>query len=467
MSAINDLSAAELTRAYGDGALSPLDVARHMLAEIDRWQPVVNAFSFRDDASVLAAGEASEKRWRSGTAKGPLDGVPVTVKDNINVRGWPNRRGSAAVVPEAGVDDAPATERLREAGAIILGKTTMPDFGWKGTSDSPATGLTRNPWDTRMTTGGSSSGAAACAALGIGRIHIGTDGAGSVRIPAAFTGVVGFKPTFGRVPAYPVSTMGVLAHLGPLTQTVAEAALAMNVIGLPDTRDMLAVLADGQDYTGSRAGGVKGLRIAYSPTLGFAGEVDPDVAALTRKATETLAALGAHVEEAEPGFADPIAPLMLLWETGAAIIVRSIAEDRRHLLDPGLAALARAGERHTASDFANALYYQRNALSLAMARFHERYDLLVTPTMPLPAFEAGRLVPQHGRYGDVWTNWSPFTYPFNLTQQPAISVPSGLTRAGLPVGLQIVGRFGADREVLQAAATFEAASPRLRLPQLV
>lgn len=467
MSTLNDLTADELTRAYKGGALSPLEVARHMLSAVDRAQAVINPFSFRDDAAVLAAAEASEKRWRAGAAIGALDGVPVTIKDNINARGWPSRRGSAAVVPEPAAEDAPATQRLREAGAIILGKTTMPDFGWKGTSDSPATGITRNPWNAGMTTGGSSSGAAACAALGIGRIHIGTDGAGSVRIPASFTGVVGFKPTFGRVPAYPVSTMGVLAHLGPLTPTVAEAALAMNVIARPDSRDMLAVLADNQDYREGLDAGVKGLRIAFSPTLGFSGAIDAEVAGLVAKGVEILAALGAHVEEAEPGFADPIAPLMTLWEAGAAMIVRAIAKDRRHLLDPGLAALARAGERHTATQFADALYYQRNALSLAMARFHETYDLLVTPTMPLPAFEAGRLVPQHGSYGAVWTNWSPFTYPFNLTQQPAISLPCGLTGDGLPVGLQIIGRFGADRQVLQAAAAFEAASPVLQRPELV
>lgn len=467
MTDVLKLDAFELARAYGSGALSPVDVAKAALAAIEQTDPVINAFCWRDDPAVLAAAQASERRWKAGEAIGPLDGVPVTIKDNIAVAGWPMRKGSATTSAEPELHDAPATARLREAGCVILGKTTMPEFGWKGTSDSPLTGQTRNPWNPDVTTGGSSSGAAACAALQIGRIHIGTDGAGSVRIPAAFTGVVGHKPTYGRVPAHPVSTMGVLAHLGPLTPTVAEAALAMNAIARPDARDMMAVIADGTDFLAGLQDGVKGLRVALSPRLGQSVEVDPDVAANLTRAAEVFALLGAHVEEAEPDFVDPVDTLDTLWESGAALILEGIPAGSRAGMDQGFVACALAGGRHAATRYTEALLYQRNHLAITMSRFFERFDLLLTPTMPLPAFEAGRLTPRHGRYGEVWTNWSPFTYPFNITQQPAISVPSGLTRDKLPAGLQIVGAFGADALVLRAAAAFEAAAPFPRLPARV
>lgn len=460
------LDAFQLADAYRRRALSPVETTKALLAALDRCEPRVNALAVRDDEAALAAARASERRWRDNAPLGPLDGVPATIKDNIDVAGWPTRRGSALSALTPAPADAPAAARLREAGCVILGKTTMPEYGWKGTSDSPATGITRNPWNPATTAGGSSSGAAALAALRIGRLHVGTDAAGSVRIPAAFCGVAAFKSTFGRVPAFPVSSMGVLAHLGPICPTARETALAMNALGRPDARDMMAVLADATDYLDGIDDGVKGLRVAFSPRLGFDVEVDPDVAALTRAAASTFEALGAHVDEVDPGFADPIAPLMTLWEAGAAQVLAGVAPERRAAMDPGFVALGAAGANIPASRYVQALLYERNALALHMARFHARYDLLLSPTMPLPAFEAGRLTPAHGRYGEVWTNWSPFTYPFNLTQQPAVSVPSGLTRDGLPAGLQIVAPFGADRLALRAAVAFEAAAAPIGTPRL-
>jgi aspartyl-tRNA(Asn)/glutamyl-tRNA(Gln) amidotransferase subunit A len=401
---------------------------------------------------------ASEARWQGKAPLSPLDGVPVTIKDNLAVAGWPNRRGSAvsSAAPEA--QDCPVADKLRAAGTVFLGKTTMPEYGWKGCADSPLTGMTRNPWDLSTSPGGSSSGAAVCAALNLGCIHLGTDGAGSIRIPAAFTGVFGIKTSFGRVPAYPISTMGVLAHLGPLTRTVRDSALALDVIARPDPRDMMANLPP-ENYVEGLGRTLKGLRIGYSPKLGFDVEVDPDIARLTREAVDVLAGLGAVVEEADPGFADPIAPLMTLWASGAALALANIAPADRAKMDPGLVEIARMGEGISSAAYVDALLYQRNALSMRMNAFHDRFDLLVTPTLPLPAFEAGCLTPQHGRYGADWTRWTPFTYPFNLTQQPAASVPSGLTRDGLPAGLQIVGRYGADRLVMAAAEAFEKARP--------
>lgn len=457
-SAIAQLSATELARAYAAGQLSPVEVARDHLARIEAFEPAVNAFVHRDAETTLAMARASEARWQAGTPLSPLDGVPVTIKDNLAVRGWPNRRGSAvsSAAPEA--QDCPVADKLRAAGAVFLGKTTMPEYGWKGCADSPLTGMTRNPWDLSTSPGGSSSGAAVCAALNLGCIHFGTDGAGSIRIPAAFTGVFGIKTSFGRVPAHPISTMGVLAHLGPLTRHVRDAALALDVIARPDPRDMMANLPP-ENFAEGPEPNLNGLRIGYSPKLGFDVEVDPDIARLTREAVDVLASLGAVVEEADPGFADPIAPLMTLWASGAALALASLSPEERAKMDPGLVEIARMGEGISASAYVDALLYQRNALAMRMNAFHDRFDLLVTPTLPLPAFEAGRLTPGHGRYGEDWTRWTPFTYPFNLTQQPAASVPSGLTRGGLPAGLQIVGRYGADRLVLAAAQAFEQARP--------
>ncbi|MCZ8181836.1 MAG: amidase [Beijerinckiaceae bacterium] len=463
MSDLSEFTASALAEAYRSRRLSPVEVARDGLARIDRHQQAFNAFCHVEPGVTLAMASAAEARWREGTPLSALDGVPVTIKDNIDVAGWPSRKGSAVVPTTPAALDAPVTARLRDAGAVILGKTTMPEFGWKGTSDSPLTGITRNPWNPACTTGGSSAGAAAAAILGIGRIHIGTDGAGSVRIPAAFTGLVGIKSTYGRVPAAPISVMGVLAHLGPLTRTVEETVQAMAAIASPDPRDMMATLPP-LEWARGLEDGVRGLRIAYSPALGQSVEVDPDVARQVAAAARTFEALGAHVEQVDPGFTDPVEVLLTLWNAGAALALAGITPADRARMDPGLVASAEAGARLDAATYVEALLYKRNALAETMARFHQRFDLLISPTMPLPAFEAGRLTPVHGRYGEVWTNWSPFTYPFNLTQQPAMSVPAGLTSGGMPVGLQIIGAFGDDLTVLRAARAFEAARPFPLLP---
>jgi aspartyl-tRNA(Asn)/glutamyl-tRNA(Gln) amidotransferase subunit A len=463
MTTIASLSAAELGPLYASRKLSPVEVAKDALDRIERFEPEINAFVVRDAKVTLDMAQASQARWLKGEALGPLDGVPVTIKDNIAIAGWPMRRGSAVSSDEPWKDDAPAAARLREAGTVFLGKTTMPEYGWKGVGDSPLSGITRNPWDTATGPGGSSAGAASCAALNLGCIHIGTDGAGSVRIPAAFTGVVGLKPTYGRVPAYPVSTMGFLAHLGPLTRTVADTALAMNAIGQPDIRDMTAAIDQPPDYVAALKGGVKGLRLAWSPRLGGNVTVDPEIAALTRAAAMAFRDLGATVEEVDPGFDDPIETLMTIWSAGAALALRSMDAGARSNMDPGLVAVAELGERVPGSAYVDALLNQRNALALHMAQFHARFDLLLTPTLPLPAFAVGANTPAHGGYGDDWTRWTPFTYPFNITQAPAISLPCGLTRAGLPAGLQLVGPFGRDELVLRAAAAFESARPFARV----
>ena len=458
MSAIHTLTAGELLRRYRRREVSPVEVVRDALARIERFNPVINAFLLVDGAGALTAAAASEARWKQGAPLGLVDGVPATVKDNVWAKGWPARRGSRTSDPAPCVADAPAVARLREQGAVILGKTTLPEFGWIGACHSPLTGITRNPWKLDRTTGGSSGGAAAAALLNLGHLHLGTDGAGSIRIPAAFTGVFGIKPSFGRVPAYPASPFGVLAHHGPLTRTVGDAALMLAVIAQPDPRDMTAWNTPAPDFRIGLDDGVAGLRIAWSPRLGHGAEVDPQVEAATARAAQLFADFGAVVEEADPNLPDTKEQIKAFWGAISATVLDGIAPQRRAELDPDFRRLAEDGRRYSVADYV-AAYHDRAELAETMRRFHARYDLLLTPQMPIGAFAAGRVTPADGSYGDEWINWSPYTYPFNLTQQPAASVPCGFTADGLPIGLQIVGPARGDHQVLRAARAFESARP--------
>jgi aspartyl-tRNA(Asn)/glutamyl-tRNA(Gln) amidotransferase subunit A len=394
---------------------------------------------------------------------GLLDGVPTSIKDIILTKGWPTLRGSKTVDPKGPWnDDAPAVARLREAGAVLFGKTTTPEFGWKGVTDSPLTGITRNPWNPKKTPGGSSGGSAAAVAAGMGPLTVGTDGGGSIRIPCAFTGLFGIKPTFGRVPAWPLSPFGTVAHLGPMTRTVTDAALMMNVLTQPDARDWHGLPYDKRNYLHGLEEGVTGLRIAYSANLGYA-KVDREIAALVKQAARVFEDLGAKVEEADPGFVDQQDVFTLHWFPGAAYVVRGIPPAKRKLMDKGLLQVARAGEKITMQQYQDAVA-KRGALGILMNRFHEKYDLLLTPTLPLPAFDAGKEVANVVKERR-WTDWTPFSYPFNLTQQPAASIPCGLTKAGLPAGLHIVGPKYGDALVLRAARAYETAKP-IALPDL-
>ena len=451
------LSATELLARYRARALSPVEATRAVLERIEKLNPALNCFILVDKEGALAAARASEARWQKGGPIGLLDGVPTSIKDIILTKGWPTLRGSKTVDPKGPWnDDAPAVSRLREAGAVLVGKTTTPEFGWKGVTDSPLTGITRNPWNPKKTPGGSSGGSAAAVASGMGALTVGTDGGGSIRIPCAFTGLVGLKPSFGRVPAWPLSPFGTVAHLGPMTRTVTDAALMMNVLALPDARDWHALPHDGRDYLAGLEDGVKGLRIAYSPDLGYA-RVDREIAALVKKAVQVFEDLGAHVDEVDPGFDDQLEVFTRHWFPGAAYVVRSIPAAKRKLMDKGLLEVARAGEKITMKQYQDAVT-KRGALGVLMNRFHQKYDLLLTPTLPVPAFDAGKEFPGAAK-NRRWTDWTPFSYPFNLTQQPAASIPCGLTKSGLPAGLHIVGPKYGDALVLRAARAYESAVP--------
>jgi len=448
------LSATELLDAYRKHDLSPVEVTRAVMDRIEELNPVLNAFNRVSDRALEDA-KASEKRWTAGQPQGLLDGVPVSIKDIILTKGWPTLRGSKTVDPKGPWnDDAPATARLREHGAVLLGKTTTPEFGWKGVTDSPLTGITRNPWDPKKTPGGSSGGAVAAVAAGMGPLAVGTDGGGSIRIPCSFTGLFGIKPSFGRVPAWPLSPFGTVAHVGPITRTVTDAALMLNVLSLPDARDWHALPFDARDWRSGLENGIADLRIAYSPDLGYAA-VDREVADIVRKSVQVFADLGARVEEKHPGFENPEAIFRTHWFAGAAALVNSIAAEKRKLIDPGLVEVAAEGAKIGAAEVLEA-QMKRGALGTHMNLFHRDYDLLVTPTLAVAAFDAGLEFPPGKKR---WIDWTPFSFPFNLTQQPAASIPCGFTRDGLPVGLHIVGPRYNDGIVLRAARAFETARP--------
>jgi aspartyl-tRNA(Asn)/glutamyl-tRNA(Gln) amidotransferase subunit A len=463
MADLTRIPATGLLDLYRTGRASPVEATRAVLARIAQLDPALNAYCWIAEEAALASATASQARWQRGTPCGPLDGVPVAIKDLVLTRDMPTLRGSRTIDPRQPWEvDAPVTARLREAGAVIVGKTTTPEFGCKGETNSPLTGITRNPWDLAKTPGGSSGGTAAAVAAGLCPIAIGTDGAGSVRIPAAFCGNFGLKPSFGRVPAHPLSPFGSVAHLGPHTMSVADAALAMNVMKRPDARDWTALPPDDSDYRAGLEDGVRGLRIAFSPALGYA-KVDPEVARAVQAGAERLAALGAHVERVDPGFEDPLEITTGLWFLGAWTVWNTLTREQQAVTDPDFRAEAQLGAGYSALDVQR-LHLRRGELGSRMRQFMLDWDLLVTPAVAVPAFDA-RPAGHTPMDPATMLGWTPFSYPFNLTQQPACTIPCGLTAGGLPIGLQLVGPMFGDALVLRAARAFEQVRPIPRPPQ--
>ena len=451
------LTATALIEQYRRKTLSPVEATRVVLARIAALQPSLNAFLLVDEEAALAAARASEARWMRGAPQGLVDGVPTSVKDIMITRGWPTLRGSKSVRPDQPwEEDAPMVARLREQGAVLVGKTTTPEFGWKAIGDSPLTGITRNPWNRERTPGGSSAGAAVAAATGMGPLHLGSDGGGSIRIPASFTGVFGIKPTYGLVASAPPSPFAVVSHTGPMTRTVEDAALMLAVIAAWDARDPYALPPAQRDFRRGLDGGVKGLRCAYSPTLGYA-KVDPDVARLVEAAVRELEALGAVVEQADPGFASPRDTFWTLWSASCAKVAAGMNAEQRAQLDPGLQVAAARGARLSAVDLISA-EGERALLMQKTNAFLARYDVLLTPTVAVPALPVGQDL-NDAKTEEIWIDWTPFSYPFNMSRQPAANIPCGFTSGGLPVGLQAVAALDRDDLVLRVARAYEAAHP--------
>jgi len=459
---ILSLSATQLIEQYRVKRLSPVDALNAALQQADKHNPIHNAFVLLDRESALRAARQSEGRWQRGTPLGRVDGIPTTVKDLILAKGWPTLRGSRTIDPnQKWEEDGATVARLREQGAVFLGKTTTPEFGWKGVTDSPLTGVTRNPWNTEMTPGGSSGGAAVAAALGMGWMHVATDGGGSIRIPAAFCGLFGFKPTWGIVPVHPHSPAWTLWHQGPISRNVTDAALMLSVITRPDSRDWYAVPSPGIDYTQNLDEGIRGRRIAYSRTLGYA-VVDPEVARLVDEAVRRFESLGAQVEEIDFALEDPISIMQPLWAVALALAVAPMTAEQRAIMDPPLLDLAEPGFHLSALEYRQ-LEKARETFARRVIGLHPQYDLVITPQLATTAFAVNHEVPP-GTHMQRWWQWSPFTYPFNLTQQPAATVPCGFASNGLPVAMQIVGAKFADHLVLKAARAYEREHPFVMPP---
>ncbi|HEY7675593.1 MAG TPA: amidase [Candidatus Methylomirabilis sp.] len=452
------LPAADLAAAIREKRLSPVEVVDAVLARIDRLNPTVNAYCTVTAEAARAEAKAAEEAVTGGGPLGLLHGVPVSIKDLVITKGIRTTWGSKIhehVVPD---EDAPLVERLKAAGAIILGKTNTPEYGWTAETDNRVFGPTRNPWDPGRSAGGSSGGAGAAVAAGLGPLAVGTDGGGSIRIPSAFCGVFGFKPSFGRIPVYPASAVETLSHAGPMARTVGDAAVMLQVMAGPDERDRNSLPADGADYPGGLAGGVRGLRVAWSPDLGYA-PVEPAVREACAGAARAFEGIGCRLEEASPGFADPEEIWGVLFYGAMAARLLPYLPEWRARMDPGLIAIVEKGQGLSAVQFAEA-GFRRAALWDIVGRFFGTYDLLLTPTVavpPLPLGQAGD-IEIAGRRVPRWKAF-PFNFPFNLTGQPAATVPCGWTDTRLPIGLQIVGRRYADATVLKAAAAFEAARP--------
>ena len=448
------LGAEDLLALYRSRALSPVDALRDVLERIARMNPWVNAFAAMNPRALAAAGE-SEARWAAGRPMGPLDGVPVTVKDLLDVAGFPTRRGSKTTSTEPATQDAPLVLGLKAAGAVIIGKTTTTEYGWKSPGDCPLHGITRNPWDRLRTPGGSSSGAGAAAAASFGPLHVGTDAGGSIRIPAAWCGVVGFKPSFGRVPQWPLGTFANVAVAGPMTRSVRDAALMFGAMARHDLRDPFCLPDDGRDWLAGIEDGVAGMRVAVMRRMGFAPNLDAAGEAALGQAARWLEEQGAIVEDASPELPDTRAIFGRVWGVALAKLAAGLSPEQQGMLDAGIMDVARREAGMTAVDFlaADAL---RIEAAHAMARFHQRYDLVICPTTPgaAPAADQPTLKP----YEALWQDWAPWTFTFNLTRQPAISVPVGLGPEGMPRGVQVVAALYRDDLALRGARALERAA---------
>jgi aspartyl-tRNA(Asn)/glutamyl-tRNA(Gln) amidotransferase subunit A len=457
MSALHDLSAHELSAAYRTRKLSPVEVTRAALARIEAWEPSINAMYVVNAKRALAMAAASQERWRRRRPRSPIDGVPITIKDNIAVQGIPAPVGTGAGDMTPSAADSPPAGRVREAGCVLLGKTTMPDFGMLGSGISSLHGITRNPWNLERNTAGSSSGAAAAIVAGYGPLALGTDIGGSVRLPAAYNGIFALKPSLGRVPIYPPYLGRVV---GPMTRTVADAALLMAALSRPDARDYTALPDQEIDWTAALRGGVKGKRLGLMLEAGVGLRSQPAVRRAIARAGKAFARAGAVVEPVAPFFTrDMLTGLDRFFQARLLAEYQRLPSRRKAKVLPFIAAWCRRAEKLTAVDASRALgqvFQMREKAVAAMAAF----DFLLMPTSPITAYAASEATP--GDNPAKPFEHIGFTAPFNMSEQPACSICAGYDADGLPIGLQIVGHRFDDVGVLRMAHAYESLRPKLR-----
>jgi aspartyl-tRNA(Asn)/glutamyl-tRNA(Gln) amidotransferase subunit A len=451
------MPATDLAAAIRLKQVSPVEVVNAVLARIEQLNSQLNAFCQVTADAARQAAQAAEQVVMHGERLEPLHGVPVSIKDLVMTKGVRTMRGSKLYEHDVPSEDAPVVERLKAAGAIILGKTTTPEFGFKGVTDSRVTGISRNPWHLERTPGGSSGGAGAAVAAGLGPLAIGTDGGGSIRIPSSFCGIYGLKPHVGRVPVYPASAMGDLSHAGPMTRTVRDAALMLNVIAGADDRDRFSLPTSHPDYLQEVEGDIRGLRVAWSPDLGFA-IVDPQVRAITAGAVKAFTEVGCNVEEVNPKFDNPGLLFLHFFYVNIGTMLQDYPGYERQI-DPQLLVNIAEVKDLSGQDYVRSIL-RRNTIYEQIRRFFVTYDLLLCPTVAVPPFEVGVEGPtQIGGQTVDRRAWISMTPLFNLTGQPAATVPCGFSSDGLPIGLQIVGRRFDEATVLRASAAFEALRP--------
>ena len=451
-----DLSAVDLLAAYRSKVLSPVEVTDAVLERIAAWEPKLHATYALDPDGAGAAASASEQRWRRGEPAGDLDGVPITIKDNIPTKGTPTPLGTAAATLAPAAADAPPAARVREARAVILGKTTMPDYGMLSSGLSSFHPLTRNPWDLARNPGGSSAGAAAAAAAGYGPLHLGTDIGGSIRLPAGWCGVVGLKPSFGRVPIDP-PYIGRVA--GPITRTVADAALLMQVLSRPDPRDHMCLPPASIEWR-QLDREPKGVRFGLLLDIGVGMTPEPEVKAAIEAAARAFASAGAEVEPMPPFLTRTMLDgLDRFWRVRAWADIASLPPERREKVLPYIREWAEGGSALSGLEVFRG-FSQLMEMRTATLAACRPYDFVLSPVAPVPAFAAELASPIHDPARPF--EHICFTVPFNMSEQPAISLNCGYTGEGLPIGLQIVGRRFDDLGVLQMARAYERVRPAQR-----
>ena len=450
------MTALEMRQLIRTKQVSPVEIIERTLRGIEASQGVLNAFVTITPELALDAARRAETSVLAGEDTGLLTGLPLSIKDLTAVKGVRFTSGSRTFADFLAPVDSPASERVKAHGAAIVGKTTTTEFGCKGSSDSPLTGETRNPWNLGKTTGGSSAGAGASVAAGLTPFALGTDGGGSIRIPSSMCGLFGIKAHFGRVPVFPTAATPTLAHVGPMARNVRDAALLLAAISGFDARDPASVAAKVPDYLGACDRSPKGLRIAFSPTLGYARPTR-EVADIAAKAVRVFEELGCSVELLEKVFDDPIDLWMAEFYAGVGTRLKKTLTEQRDVLDPAVAKLLDRALDQTIEEYYSRVF-ARYEFREKVRQIFDRFDLLMTPTTPVAAFDLGRDVPPELDDANI-VSWVAYTYPINLCGLPAASVPCGFTQEGLPVGLHIVAKALAETDILRSAAAFEAARP--------
>ena len=458
MSVLNEFKTAiDLARAIREQRVSAVEVMQATLSRAEALEPTLNNFATYTPELALEQAQQIQDRISKGQPVGPLAGLPLSIKDLIAVKGVRFSSGSRAMADNIASFNAPSVDRVLQAGACIIGKTTTSEFGCKAVGDSPLTGITRSPWDINKTPGGSSAGAAASVVAGITTVALGTDGGGSVRIPASLSGLFGIKAQFGRVPIFPVSATPTLAHVGPLARNVRDAAFILSVISGHDRRDPFAVAGPVPDYLSACDQPIKGMRIAWSRTLGYANP-DPEVVEITERAARAFVDLGCEVVDVDRVLeSDPIDLWMSEFYAGVGVRLKKTLAEQRDLLDPAVAEVLKDALSQTSEEYYSKVF-KRYDLREKLRLFFEDFDLLLSPATPTAAFDVGMNTPPSLLDRNI-VSWVYYTYPFNLTGQPAASIPAGFTKEGLPVGLQMVSKINAETDIFRAAAAFEQVRP--------